>query len=93
MVDLLFGSKLARREREARRYFAPGLYRLRWSFPYLPTATPTAQVTSSNWLTYREWGVAWGLVVAGYGLLFSLALVVWQRRKARLVKLHLAPPP
>jgi hypothetical protein len=92
-MDLLFGGELARREREARRYFAPGVYRLRWSFRYLPTATPTAQVTSSSRLIYREWGVEWWLVVAGYGLLLSLALVAWQRRKVRLLILHSAPPP
>lgn len=91
---VLFGGGLDRRERASRRYFGPGLYRLHWSIPYIPAGTPaTAVVTITSRLSYWEWGAEWWLLVTVYWLIFSLVIVVWQRRKARLLKLQSAPPP
>lgn len=78
-------SGLKRTELAAREYFAPGMYRLRWSFPYYPHRSFTG---SLPWLPLREWGVSLWWVVGAYAALLSLALAGWQHRKRRLLKLQ-----
>jgi hypothetical protein len=95
LISGLFGATTAERsidreEAKARRYYAPGLYRLRWGLFYHPVPHYGG---SSPSLNYREWGAEWWLVVSAYGVLFSLFIVARQRRKSRILKLHSAPPP
>ena len=78
---------LKRTELPARHYFAPGIYRLRWSFPFAPH--PAGPLPG---LPYREWGVSLWWVGGGYLTLLILALAGWQRRKQRLMKLQTGPP-
>jgi hypothetical protein len=83
------GSGLNRAELEARQHFAPGMYCLRWSFPYYPHPGFTGTLP---WLPFREWGFNLGWVLGCYAALLSLAVAAWQRRKHRLMKLQMGPP-
>lgn len=79
------GSGLNRMELAAREHFAPGMFRLRWSFPYSPHRSFTG---SLPWLPFREWGVSLWWVVGCYAALLSLILTGWQRRKRRMLKIQ-----
>jgi len=68
---------------EARVYVFPGIYRRRWSLPYM---SPPLASGSCSWLPYWEAGVDWWLVVAVYACAWFLALLGWRRRKSRLLK-------
>lgn len=86
-IDFSADSGLQHAELAVRQYFAPGMYRLRWSFPFAPH--PAGPLPG---LPFREWGFSMSWVLGSYASLLTLTLAGWQRRKRRLLKHQTGSP-